>query len=267
MIILCLFVIGIVTGTLSAMLGLGGGILLVPILTIVFHLPIRIAVGASLITIIATSTGVAIIEPKERAGDVRLALRLEVATTAGAVIGGVLAGFVSEKLIEVIFAIVALFTAVYMVYKSHHHEQINTPNNRSDQSVSETLSSKNYQPKHWLAGLGMAGIAGTVSGLLGVSGGFIKVPVMYSIMEVPLGIATTTSSIMVGITAAASVFIYYLRGDIYPLVAIPVALGVFTGALAGNLLQPHAKVVWLRSGLVGILVILGGQMILKAAGV
>lgn len=264
MIILDLFAVGIITGTLSALLGLGGGILLVPALTLLFHLPIRIAVGASLVGIIATSAGVAVMEQKERKGDVSLALRLEVATTAGAVIGSILAGLVSERLIEITFAIVALFTAVYMVNKGRQPKNPELQDDAGKQTESKILFNQDYQPKHWLAGLSMAGIAGALSGLLGISGGFIKVPVMYSIMDVPLGIATTTSSIMVGITAAASVFIYYTRGDIHPLVAIPVALGVFTGALIGSRLLPHARVAWLRTGLVGLLVLLCGQMLINA---
>lgn len=266
MIFLDLLVVGMVTGTLSALLGLGGGILLVPALTLIFHLPIRIAVGTSLVGIIATSAGVAVMEQKGGRGDIRLALRLEVATIAGAVLGSLLAGFVSEKLIGVVFAFVAFSTAAYMIYKSRHSKHLGIPNNAGEQTDSEILFSQEYQPKHWLAGLSMAGVAGALSGLLGVSGGFIKVPVMYSIMKVPLGIATITSSIMVGITAAASFFIYYLRGDIHPFVAIPVALGVFTGALLGRSLVPYAKVTWLRAGLVGLLVLLCGQMLIKAIG-
>lgn len=267
MALLNLFMVGMIAGTLSALMGLGGGILLVPALTLLFHLPIRIAIGASLVGIIATSMGVALAEKEPQRGDVRLALRLEVATTAGALVGSIVAGMVNEKLIELIFAVVAAFTAIYMIFKSRHTKNPEDMHSASIQTDSEPLFSRDYQPHHWLAGLGMASVAGTLSGLLGVSGGFIKVPLMYSIMEVPLGIATTTSSIMVGITAAASVFIYYARGDIHPIVAIPVAFGVFSGALIGNSLLPHARVAWLRAGLVGLLVLLTAQMFLKALGV
>jgi hypothetical protein len=110
----------------------------------------------------------------------------------------------------------------------------------------------------------MAGLAGALSGLLGVSGGFIKVPLMYSIMDVPFGIASATSSIMVGITAAASVFIYYIRGDIHPLVTVPVVVGVFIGTALGVNLLPRTKITWLRSALVVLLAILGAQMLMKA---
>ena len=109
--------------------------------------------------------------------------------------------------------------------------------------------------------MSVASIAGALSGLLGISGGFIKVPLMYSIMEVPLGVATATSSFMVGITAAASVFIYYGRGDIHPLIAVPVALGVFLGAMLGVFLLPRIRAAWIRYGLVILLVIMGSQML------
>ena len=268
LIILGLLATGIFVGALSNLLGIGGGILLVPALTLLFHLPIRTAVGASLVGIIAASAGVAVTEKKERKGDMRLALRLEIATTAGAIMGSVIAGMVNEKLIEIAFAFVALFTAVYMIYKIRHSNYPDVPNiaGKQEDDKGEIYLHPGYHPRQWFAGLGMAGVAGSLSGLLGVSGGFIKVPILYSIMDVPFGIATTTSSIMVGITAAASVFIYYARGDIHPLVAIPIALGVFVGALLGNILIPYVRIAWLRSGLIGLLVFQSAQMLIKAFG-
>ena len=106
-------------------------------------------------------------------------------------------------------------------------------------------------------------MAGMISGLLGVGGGFIKVPVMYGVMEVPLGIATATSNFMVGITAAASVFVYYGRGDIHPLVVVPTALGVFIGAMLGVYVLSRLRVTWLRTALIGLLVLMGGQMLIQ----
>ena len=155
MIIIGLVVIGIFVGILSNLLGLGGGILLVPALTLIFHLPIRTAVGASLVGIIATSAGVAVTEQKDRKGDIRLALRLEIATTAGAVMGSVIAGMVNEKLIEIVFALVALFTAVYMIYKIRQPKRPDVPiiASKQDKDKGETYSHQDYHPKHWLASL------------------------------------------------------------------------------------------------------------------
>lgn len=251
---LALLATGLLAGILGALLGLGGGIFLVPALTLLFHLPIRIAVGTSLVGVIATSAGVAAVAPRGRGADVGLALRLEVATTAGAIAGGLLAGLVSPRVLSALFAFVVFFTAAYLIYKGR---------NQAGSRVAERLFHQDYRPGRWPAALAVASLAGMLSGLLGVGGGFIKVPVMYAIMGVPLGVATATSNFMVGITAAASIFVYYGRGDIYPLVAIPTALGVFGGAMLGVYILPRLRVASLRLALVGLLVFIGVQMLLR----
>ncbi len=255
MVTIALLATGVVAGILGALLGLGGGIFLVPALTLLFHLPIHIAVGTSLVGVIATSAGVAAIAPRGRGADVPLALRLEVLTAAGAIAGGLLAGVVSAQVLSVLFAIVVFATAGYLLYKARHRAGAGSP---------ERLYYSNYDLHHWPAGLAVSSMAGMVSGLLGVGGGFIKVPVMYGIMGAPLGVATATSNFMVGITAAASVFVYYGRGDIHPLVVIPTALGVFAGAMLGVYILPRLRVAWLRLGLIGLLVVMGIQMMLRA---
>lgn len=253
---IALFAVGIMTGTVSALLGIGGGILMVPVLTLLFHLPLRMAVGTSLVGIIATSAGVAVAAPKNHNGDIGLALKLEVGTAAGAIAGSLLAGIINEKTIYFFFACVTFFTAGYILIKAWRkaHTLDRSP---------ERLFPSEYHPIHWIPGISLAGLAGALSGLLGVSGGFIKVPLMYSIMDVPLGIASATSSIMVGITAAASVFIYQIRGDIHPLVVVPVAVGVFIGAILGFRLLPRTKVAWLQTAMVAVLTIFGIQMLVK----
>jgi uncharacterized membrane protein YfcA len=253
-ILLALIATGLLAGILGALLGLGGGIFLVPALTLLFHLPIRVAVGTSLVGVIATSAGVAAVAPRGRGADVGLALRLEVATTAGAIAGGWLAGLVSAQALSILFACIVFFTAGYLLYKARGQDKRGLP---------ERLFHRDYHPRHWPAGLSVASLAGMVSGLLGVGGGFIKVPVMYAIMEVPLGVATATSNFMVGITAAASVFVYYGRGDIHPLVVIPTALGVFVGAMLGVYVLLRLRVAWVRTGLIGLLLLMGAQMLLQ----
>jgi uncharacterized membrane protein YfcA len=253
-ILLALIATGLLAGILGALLGLGGGIFLVPALTLLFHLPIRVAVGTSLVGVIATSAGVAAVAPRGRGADVGLALRLEVATTAGAIAGGWLAGLVSAQALSILFACVVFFTAGYLLYKARGQDKRGLP---------ERLFHQDYYPRHWPAGLSVASLAGMVSGLLGVGGGFIKVPVMYAIMEVPLGVATATSNFMVGITAAASVFVYYGRGDVHPLVVIPTALGVFVGAMLGVYVLLRLRVAWVRTGLIGLLLLMGAQMLLQ----
>lgn len=252
--VLALLGTGLVAGILGALLGLGGGIFLVPALTLIFDLPIRVTVGASLVAVIATSAGVAAVAPPGRGADVGLALRLEVATAIGALAGGLAAGMISPQLLSILFAAVVFFTAAYMLFKGRQKPAGGKP---------ERLFRQDYIPHHWPAGLSVAGLAGMLSGLLGVGGGFIKVPTMYAVMGVPLGIATATSNFMVGITAAASVFIYYGRGDIHPLVVIPTALGVFAGAILGVYILPKVRISWLRLALIGLLILMGVQMLLK----
>jgi uncharacterized membrane protein YfcA len=250
--VLLLLGIGLLAGVLGALLGLGGGIFLVPLLTLFFHLPIRVAVGTSLVGVIATSAGVAAFAPRGRGGDVGLALRLEMATTAGAIVGGLLAGAFSSRVLHVLFAAIVFASAAYTLYKGRKGQ---------DKSVQEPLFREDYQPRNWPAGLSASGLAGMVSGLLGVGGGFIKVPIMYALMNVPLGVATATSNFMVGITAAASVFVYYGRGDIYPMVVVPTAVGVFLGAVSAVYALRRIGAVWVREALVILLILLGVYML------
>lgn len=255
--LISLFLTGLTAGLLGALLGLGGGIFLVPALTLVFHLPIRVAVGTSLVAVIATSAGVATMMPPGRGADVSLALRLEVATTAGAIAGGLLAGYVSAQVLGILFAVAVFFTAAYTFYKGRR---------RSKAGEVEKLFAREYTVHHWPAGVAMSSLAGMASGLLGVGGGFIKVPIMYAIMGVPMGVATATSNFMVGITAAASVFVYYGRGDVHPMIVIPTAVGIFTGAMIGVRVMSRVRVGWLRTALIALMILMGIQMILHSVG-
>ncbi len=247
--LVALFVSGIAAGTLGALLGLGGGIFLVPLLTVVFDLPVRVAVGTSLICVIATSAGVAALASEESGADVPLALRLEIGTAAGAVIGGVVSAFVPARALSFVFAAAVFGTAVYTLKKAG--------------APGEAMFRRDYRPRRWTLGYSVAGLAGMVSGMLGVGGGFIKVPTMYAIMGVPLGIATATSNFMVGITAAASVFVYLGRGDVRPLITVATAGGVFIGASIGTVVQRRLKVAWLRWALVLLMTGIGVQMLWK----
>lgn len=252
-----LFAIGLGAGTLGALLGLGGGIFLVPALTLIFDLPVRTAVGVSLIGVIATSAGVASVSRPGRGADVSLALRLEIATTTGALVGGFAAGMLPQQWLSLLFAFVVLATAIYTYSKTRHKA------GPASEGQIESLFRTNYRPKRWRVGLSFSALAGALSGLSGIGGGFIKVPVMYSIMDVPLGVATATSNFMVGITAAASAMLYYSRGDIDPLVAVPTALGVFAGAMMGSQLAGRFRADTLRKMLIVLLVLIAAQMAWK----
>jgi len=258
---LALFATGITAGVLGALLGLGGGIFLVPALSLLFHLPIRAAVGTSLVGVIATSAAVIAAEPPGRGADISLALRLEVATAAGAISGGWLAGQVSAAALHLLFALVVFLTAGYTVYKGYKEAH-----SQKARSEPEPLFAEHYRPRHWPWGLMVAYLAGMVSGLLGVGGGFIKVPLMDALMGVPLGVATATSNFMVGITGAASFFFYYNRGDIYPLIVIPTCLGVLLGAVLGVRLMMHLRAAWLRLALVALMLVMGIHMMLRGLG-
>lgn len=186
---------------------------------------------------------------------------MELATTSGAIVGSLVAGYLEAWVLSLIFAMVVFFTAAYTAYKARR--RIAVPG----EPAIEALFRRDYEPHNWGAGLAMASIAGALSGLVGVGGGFLKVPVMYAVMGVPLGVATATSNFMVGITAAASVFVYYGRGDVHPLVAVPTAIGVFLGAMAGVRIAPHLRAAALRQALILLLVLLGIQMLLKGLNI
>lgn len=252
-----IFAAGLIAGILGAVMGLGGGIFLVPLLSLYFQLPMHIAVGTSLMAVIATSAGVAAFAPPGRGADVGLALRLEMFTAAGAILGGWGAGFISEKTLSLFFSAVVFLTAAYMLFKAVRGAR---------GELEQALFASSYKPSNWKWGFAGSGLAGMISGMLGIGGGFIKVPIMYAVMNVPLGIATATSNFMVGITAAASVFVYYGRGDIYPMLVIPTALGVFPGAMFGAFVLARLRINWLRNALIVLLVIMGAQMLMKGLG-
>lgn len=254
---LALFAVGLAAGSLGALLGLGGGIFLVPALTLIFNLPVRTAVGVSLIGVIATSAGVASVSRPGRGANIGLALRLEIATTIGALLGGFAAGLLSQRVLALVFAAVVLASAIYTFMKTRRK-----PGLASEPQIEELFRS-DYQPKRWGVGLSFSALAGALSGLSGIGGGFIKVPVMYSVMEVPLGVATATSNFMVGITAAASATLYYSRGDVNPLVAVPTALGVFAGAVLGAQTAGRLRADLLRRMLIVLLVLISLQMAWK----
>ncbi len=245
---------GLLAGILGALLGIGGGIFLVPALTLLFDVPMRVAVGTSLMGVIATSAGVGAVAPRGRGGDIGLGLRLELATAAGAIAGSWLAGRVSEQALNILFAVAVFMTAGYTIFKTLGQRR---------QEVPERLFASDYKVQNWGFGMGLTGIAGMLSGLLGVGGGFLKVPVMYTIMNIPLGVATATSNFMVGITAAASIFVYYNRGDVHPLIVVPTALGVFLGAMVGVYVLRRLRVGIVRTGLIGLLILMGIQMLLR----
>ena len=261
LVLILLFIVGVVAGLFGALLGLGGGLFLVPALTLLFHLDVHLAIGASLIGVIATSAGVASVSSQNKMNDVPLALNLELGTTLGAITGSLIAGVLSPKLLSILFGTFVLMMATYTLYKTLAARR--KMGEAAVQQLREELFPGRYKVKHWPVGVIMSYLAGNVSGLSGVGGGFIKVPIMYSVMGVPLGVATATSNFMVGITAAASVFVYYAHGYIAPMIAVPTAFGVFAGAIIGARLYRRIDVRSLRGILIVVLFYIAGQMIWK----
>lgn len=259
MIIIYLVITGLLAGTLGAFLGLGGGVIVIPVLTMLFQLPIHTAIGISLVGVIATSTGAAIFNVGENRADIRLGMFLELATTVGAIIGAVAAGFVNAKSLYLLFAAVLLYNA-YSMYRKTESTQSAAA---CTEPQNEGPNRQQYRLRHVPVGFALSGVAGVMSGLLGIGGGLIKIPVMHFLMGVPLKVATATSNFMIGITATAGAFIYYLNGDINPVVTVPVALGVFAGANIGLRLNKAFSVRTLKRIFVIVFFYVAVQMILK----
>jgi len=272
--ILPMTAIAVSAGFLGSMLGLGGGIIIIPALTLVFRVPFPVAVGASIVSVIATSTSATAVYIREGYVNLRLGLVLELATVAGAVVGGFLGVWMNPRYLEALFGALMLYAGWNMLRAAgevhpepvpqsdegfphpHDHEFV-------DRASGRTLV---YRPRATLLGSAISAIAGLQSGMLGVGGGIIKVPVMNLIMGVPLKAAIATSNYMIGITAATSAMVYYAHGKVVPLIAGPCAAGVLIGAQIGSRVGPRLKTAKLRWIFVALLVFASYQMFRKALG-
>jgi uncharacterized protein len=248
---ICVFAGSLGAGFLGALTGLGGGVVIVPLLTLGFGVDLRYAIGASLVSVIATSSGAASAYVKEGYANIRIGMLLEVATTAGAVAGAVVAVYISPDTIAVIFGGVLLYSA-YSSWRSPADRPAPTePDSiatrwRLNGSLPSAGGPIHYDVTHVPAGFGVMFIAGVLSGLLGIGSGAVKVLAMDHIMRIPFKVSTTTSNFMIGVTAAASAGIYFGRGYIDPGLAMPVMLGVGLGALVGARVLVCAPVKPLR---------------------
>lgn len=275
-VLLLLMITGaIAAGVLGSLVGLGGGILIVPMLTLAFGLPIRYAIGASIIAVIATSSGAAAAYVRDHLTNMRVGLFLEIATTIGALSGAFLAGFLAPDLLFVIFGLVLLISAVPLVFKIGEELPKGVQNDRWARWLHLSSSYPDARLGHEVAyqvtrtplGLGMMYIAGVLSGLLGIGSGTFKVLAMDTAMRLPMKVSTTTSNFMIGVTAAASAGIYLSRGDVLPLIAAPVALGVLLGAFVGARLLSHLSNKALRLIFLPVMVLIALQMLLRGLGV
>src|SRR5581483_4736531 len=227
-----------IAGFLGALTGLGGGVVLVPLLTLFFKVDIRYAIGASLVSVIATSSGAAAAYVKEGFSNIRIGMFLEVATTLGAIVGAFLATRIPTRAIAIIFGIVLIYSA-YLSRRVRPKSEWNTPPDplatrlKLNGSFPVPEGVRHYNVNRVPQGFGLMFVAGTLSGLLGIGSGAVKVLAMDQAMRIPFKVSTTTSNFMIGVTAAASAGVYLNRGYIDPGLAMPVMLGVLAGSLIG----------------------------------
>jgi uncharacterized membrane protein YfcA len=264
-----LFLGSLSAGLLGALTGLGGGVVLVPLLTLGFHVDIRYAIGVSLISVIATSSGAAAAYVREGYSSVRIGMFLEMATTIGAILGAYLATVVHTQFLAIIFGLVLIYSA----FLSWQQARNPVPELKQGSPWSDKLrlsgsypdpagKRTHYEVENVSGGFGLMFVAGTLSGLLGIGSGAVKVLAMDRIMKVPFKVSTTTSNFMIGVTAAASAGIYLHRGLIAPGLAFPVMLGVLTGSLIGARYLVRAHVAVLRVVFTFVVLALGLEMIL-----
>jgi len=259
---------GVAAGFFGSLLGLGGGVLLVPLLTLVFNLPLLTAVGVSLVCVIVTSGASAGVFLERHVANLRLGMTLELFTAIGALVGGLVAFLLPERALQILFAGLLVYTSVTMARRGRvvvpPEEALPTDEPDDDRFFDASLSGPTYRVRRVPAGaVGSVG-AGVVSALLGIGGGLVKVPVMHIVMGVPLRVATATSNLMMGITASAGAFIYLSRGLIDPYVASPTALGVFVGASLGSRVVHRIDLRILRGLFIAILLYTALQMLLRA---
>ena len=253
-----LVVLGFFAGLLGALTGIGGGVLLTPILALHFGIPISQAIGTSMVAVITTSAASSSVHLQRHTTDIRLGMTLELATAFGAAVMAYLVGYFNRDALEGLFAGFLLYSAMTILTKGRKGEPVG---DESSPATNETFIPP-YEPKRYPLGLAASLVAGALSGLLGIGGGPIKVPVLYIFMKVPLMVATATSNFMIGVTAAASAIVYYRRGDILVQVAAPLAVGVFVGSLLGARMAPRINTKVVVYLLVGVMLYLAGHLII-----
>lgn len=257
----------IFAGFIGALTGLGGGVVIVPLLTIVFGVDIHYAIGASLVSVIATSSSAASTYIKEGYSNLRVGMFLEIATTLGALSGAFLALLLAPQVIAIIFGF-ALLHSAYNSWRTFEDHSAPSPNHlaqilKMDSSYPTPQGSCPYHVQHVPLGFLVMFIAGALSGLLGIGSGALKVIAMDRIMRLPFKVSTTTSNFMIGVTAAASAGIYLNRGYVDPALSMPIMLGVLIGATAGTHLLMKSKTKTLRIMFSLVIFILAIEMILN----
>jgi uncharacterized membrane protein YfcA len=258
-------------GLLGSLLGIGGGIIIIPVLTLALHINIRYAIGASIVSVIATSSGAAATYVRERLANLRVAMVLELATTTGALSGALIAGRISTRWLYLIFGAVMAYSSLMMFRKmsggsarsdrpAPWADRLRLHSSYFDEALGKEIA---YRVVSTRIGLALMYLAGIVSGLLGIGSGVLKVPAMDLAMGLPVKVSVATSNFMIGVTAAASAGIYFSRGDIDPFVAAPVAFGVLVGAATGSRWLGRLQSSTIRLVFVTLLLWVAAQMLLR----
>jgi uncharacterized membrane protein YfcA len=273
--VLEVFVTSVAAGLIGSMVGLGGGVLIVPLLTVGFGLDIRVAIGASIVSVIATSSGAAAAYVRDHLTNVRVGMLLELATSVGAVTGAFVAAYLNVQVLFVLFGAILFLSVVPMVRKLGENIPVGVVNDSFSERLQlastypDRLSGGEvaYNVSHVPLGFGMMYVAGVVSGLLGIGSGTLKVLAMDTAMRLPMKVSSATSNFMIGVTAAASAGIYFWRGDVVPLIAAPVAIGVLLGATMGAKLLVRFQNTTVRRLFLPVLAIVAIEMLLRGMGI
>jgi uncharacterized protein len=270
---LVLFLASIVAGILGSIAGIGGGLVVIPVLTLLFGVDIHYAIGASIVSIIATSSGAAATYVRDRITNLRIGMFLETGTTIGAIIGAAIAAYLSEVILETIFGTILIISLIPLLRKIGQE----LPTFQELKGLAKKLNlrgdyterdGRQIEYNATSPGKGLLGmlVAGLISGLLGLGSGTFKVLSMDLWMKLPMKVSTTTSNFMIGVTAAASAGIYFARGDVNPLIAAPVALGILVGSTTGTRFLIRAKNTAIRKIFALVLAASAVEMILRAIG-
>lgn len=281
--LLAIVLAGLLTGVLGAILGTGGGVLLIPVLVLGLGVPMHYAVATGIVSVIATSSAVASTNVERGTANMRLGMTLEIATALGAISGGLTAGWLSPRTLEGLFALVLVPTALLMWRGRTEHGAGDDrgggrpPRDREADPPGGALGALGaryyddsegrlvaYRVRRLWAGLGISFLAGNLSGLLGIGGGVFKVPALHLLCGVPIKAAAATSNFMIGVTAAASAFLYYGRGEVRPALTSAVVLGVLAGSAAGSALNRRVRGAPVRRLFAVLLLAVAAQMLYRA---
>lgn len=262
------FLVSTTAGLVGALTGLGGGVIVTPALTLLLGVDIRYAIGASLVSVIATSSGAAAAYVRDGLSNIRIGMFLELATTVGAICGALIASKIPTAALAVIFGMVLLHSAWQTSQRRHETGGTVNASPLADKlKLSGIYRSRTeivpYSVSHPGPGFGLMYVAGVLSGLLGIGSGALKVIAMDRIMGIPFKVSTATSSFMIGVTGVASAAIYLKRGYIHPVIALPVMLGVLSGSMFGARLLPRLPVLVLRRLFAVIVGVIAIQMIVQ----